>query len=79
MCCQGALCSGRRVAVFDLGAQADRARRHDPQHLTLPLELAERPDELLDILLRSARAPDPGSDPRPAENAEAFVMHRNGS
>lgn len=53
----GALRSGRRVAVFDLGAQADRARRHDPHHLVLPLSLADRPDALADVLLQSARAP----------------------
>jgi O-antigen biosynthesis protein len=47
----GALRSGRRIAVFDLGAQADRARRHDPHHLLLPLALADRPDELADALL----------------------------
>jgi hypothetical protein len=47
----GALRSGRRIAVFDLGAQADRARRHDPRHLLLPLELAGRHDELADRLL----------------------------
>jgi GT2 family glycosyltransferase/glycosyltransferase involved in cell wall biosynthesis len=47
----GALRSGRRIAVFDLGAQAERARRHDPGHLLLPLELAGRPDELADRLL----------------------------
>jgi GT2 family glycosyltransferase/glycosyltransferase involved in cell wall biosynthesis len=55
----GALRSGRRIAVFDLGAQADRARRHDPHHLVLPLELADQPDRLADILLRSSRAPGP--------------------
>jgi len=75
----GAMSSGRRVAVFDLGAQADRARHHDPHHLTLPLELAERPDELVDVLLRSARAPDPESDARVAKNSEAFVLQRNWS
>jgi O-antigen biosynthesis protein len=50
----GALRSGRRIAVFDLGAQAERARRHDPGHLLLPLELAGRPDELADRLLATA-------------------------
>jgi O-antigen biosynthesis protein len=54
----GALRSGRRVAVFDLGAQADRARAHDPQHLVLPLALASAPAELARHLERSARAPD---------------------
>jgi hypothetical protein len=54
-----AMRSGRRIAVFDLGAQAERARRHDPHHLILPLPLADRPDELADLLLKSTRAPDP--------------------
>jgi O-antigen biosynthesis protein len=54
----GALRSGRRVAVFDLGAQADRARAHDPHHLILPLALASVPAELALYLERSARAPD---------------------
>ncbi|HSI56525.1 MAG TPA: glycosyltransferase [Ideonella sp.] len=54
----GALRSGRRIAVFDLGAQAQRTREHDPQHLCLPLELADRPDELADRLLASSRTPD---------------------
>lgn len=47
----GALRSGRRIAVFDLGAQAERARAHDPHHLTLPLALADRPQELAVQLL----------------------------
>lgn len=53
----GALHSGRRVAVFDLGAQADRARKHDPHHLVLPLALADQHEELARLLLGSARAP----------------------
>ena len=53
----GALRSGRRIAVFDLGAQAERARQHDPQHLLLPLVLAERPDELADRLLAATQPP----------------------
>ncbi|MBQ0959951.1 glycosyltransferase [Ideonella sp. 4Y11] len=61
----GALHSGRRVAVFDLGAQADRARQHDPHHLVLPLALADRHEELARLLLGSARAPElaPGAEP----------------
>jgi GT2 family glycosyltransferase/glycosyltransferase involved in cell wall biosynthesis len=54
----GALRSGRRIAVFDLGAQAERTRRHDPHHLLLPLALAERPDELADRLCASVVNPD---------------------
>lgn len=54
----GALQSGRRIAVFDLGAQAQRTREHDAQHLCLPLTLADRPDDLADLLLASTRAPD---------------------
>ena len=41
-----ALQSGRRVAVFDLGAQAERVRAHHEGHLALPLWLADTPDEL---------------------------------
>jgi len=55
----GALRSGRRIAVFDLGAQADRTRSHDPHHLVLPLDMAERHDDLADLLLQSSRAPLP--------------------
>ena len=55
----GALRSGRRIAVFDIGAQADRARRHDPHHLVLPLDMADQPDQLADLLIRSSRAPGP--------------------
>src|SRR5574343_223840 len=54
-----ALLSGRRVAVFDLGAQADRAREHDPLHLVLPLALADDPAGLAQVLLQACRAPDP--------------------
>lgn len=54
----GALRSGRRIAVFDLGAQAERARRHDPHHLLLPLALADRPDELADRLCALVMNPD---------------------
>lgn len=53
----GALHSGRRIAVFDLGAQAERTRMHDPQHLLLPLALAERPAELADRLLAATEPP----------------------
>jgi hypothetical protein len=51
-----ALASGRRVAVFDLGAQADRTREHDPEHLVFPLELADKPAELIAGILRAANA-----------------------
>ncbi|MBN8489547.1 MAG: hypothetical protein J0M20_17690, partial [Burkholderiales bacterium] len=61
----GALHSGRRVAVFDLGAQADRARSHDPQHLVLPLALADQPEVLAQVLLGSARAPVLPQRPEP--------------
>ena len=53
----GALRSGRRIAVFDLGAQAERARLHDPHHLLLPLALADRPDELADLLVAVVHDP----------------------
>lgn len=51
----GALNSGRKVAVFDLGAQADRAREHDLRHLVLPLEWVDHPDQLLASLIQAAR------------------------
>ena len=54
----GALRSGRRIAVFDLGAQAERARQHDAHHLLLSLDLAERPDELADELLAKSHHPN---------------------
>ncbi|MFD2453255.1 glycosyltransferase [Ideonella paludis] len=41
-----ALQSNRRVAVFDLGAQAARTQDHSCQHLVLPLWLASAPEEL---------------------------------
>jgi len=50
----GALRSGRHIAVFDLGAQAERTRLNDPQHLLLALSLADRPDDLADRLLAAA-------------------------
>lgn len=53
----GALRSGRRIAVFDLGAQAERTRQHNAGHLLLPLALADRPDELADRLLAAATTP----------------------
>ncbi|MFO1340050.1 MAG: glycosyltransferase [Burkholderiaceae bacterium] len=53
----GALHSGRRIAVFDLGAQAERTRLHDPQHLLLPLALADQPAELADRLLAATEPP----------------------
>jgi hypothetical protein len=72
----GALRSGRRIAVFDLGAQAERARRHDPHHLILPLSLSERPDDLADVLLRATRAPDPAD--AAAWQADLPAMRREG-
>jgi hypothetical protein len=57
----GALSSGRRIAVFDLGAQGERTREHDANHLLLPLALAGEPDDLADLLLRGTRAPDRGA------------------
>lgn len=36
-----ALRSGIQVAVFDIGAQAERVRAHDERHLCLPLTLAD--------------------------------------
>jgi GT2 family glycosyltransferase/glycosyltransferase involved in cell wall biosynthesis len=53
----GALCSGHKVAVFDLGAQAERAREHDPRHLLLPLSQAQQAQTLLSSLLTGARTP----------------------
>ena len=49
-----AFASGRRVAVFDLGAQGERvAGRGDG--LLLPLALADRPAELADAILAFLR------------------------
>ncbi|WP_396267850.1 glycosyltransferase [Ideonella sp.] len=55
-----ALRSGRRVAVFDLGAQAERVREHHPGHLTLPLWLSTAPAELA---LRLLKVPDTVESP----------------
>ena len=49
-----ALKSQRRVAVFDLGAQAERVRAHHREHLVLPLWLSETPDELALRLLQGS-------------------------
>lgn len=57
----GALLSGRRIAVFDLGAQGERTREHDPNHLLLPLELADEPEKLAHLLLKSTHAPESGA------------------
>jgi len=51
-----AMASGRRVAVFDIGAQADRAREHDPAHLVLPLAMADDPQALAGALMSAALA-----------------------
>lgn len=51
----GALRSGRRVAVFDIGAQAERVRAHDDAHLVLPLPLANDPTALARTLLDAFR------------------------
>ena len=53
----GALHSGRRIAVFDLGAQAERTREHHAEHLVLPLALADRPEELARRLVEAGRPP----------------------
>lgn len=52
----GALASGYRVAVFDIGAPAQRTSAHDPDHLVLPLALVDEPVSLALRLLRAARA-----------------------
>ncbi|MDZ7811995.1 MAG: glycosyltransferase [Ideonella sp.] len=49
-----ALQSGRRVAVFDLGAQAERVREHHPDHLVIPLWQASAPEEMALRLLSSS-------------------------
>lgn len=46
-----ALRSGTQVAVFDLGAQAERVRAHDERHVCLPLALADDPQTLAQALL----------------------------
>lgn len=65
-----ALASGRRVAVFDLGAQADRTRAHSMEHLILPLALADRPEALAHALIQpllEAVPTDPGFAPGPGD------------
>lgn len=57
-----AFASGRRIVVFDLGAQADRCREHDPRHLVLPLALAQDPAGLATALL-GIRQPSPAPGP----------------
>ncbi len=61
-----ALSSGRPVAVFDIGAQADRARQHGPHHLVMPLSMAEEPASLADRLLAHVHAPDTDGELRVA-------------
>jgi GT2 family glycosyltransferase/glycosyltransferase involved in cell wall biosynthesis len=61
-----ALASGRRVAVFDIGAQAERTREHGPDHLIFPLSMEDRPGELAEQLLALARAPGAGGELRVA-------------
>jgi hypothetical protein len=48
------LLAGLPVAVFNLGAQAARLRRHGGRHLFLPLPLAKRPRRLVEELHRCA-------------------------
>jgi O-antigen biosynthesis protein len=50
----GAMRSGRRIAVFDLGAQAERVRAHHASHIVMPLELAAQPRALSELLLDTA-------------------------
>jgi glycosyltransferase involved in cell wall biosynthesis len=50
----GALASGRSVAVFDIGAQADRVREHGGRHLVLPLALVDDGAALAQALLDGA-------------------------
>jgi glycosyltransferase involved in cell wall biosynthesis len=45
-----AAASGRRVAVFDLGAQARRLKEAGADAVYLPIELAGRPEQLVDLL-----------------------------
>nr|WP_256490385.1 glycosyltransferase [Ideonella oryzae] len=63
-----ALASGRRVAVFDLGAQADRTRAHSAEHLVLPLDLADQPEALAHRLIQGRRH-DPAAAAQPSSMA----------
>lgn len=54
-----AMSSGRQVAVFDIGAQARRVKEGYPNHLVLPLSLADDPLGVCEALLRDA--PDASS------------------
>ncbi len=47
--------SGRRVAVFDLGAQARRLKEAGADAVYLPIELAGQPEVLARLLLSAAR------------------------
>jgi GT2 family glycosyltransferase len=54
-----AVASGRRVAVFDLGAQARRLKEAKADAVYLPIELAGQPEVLAKLLL-GAFEPTPG-------------------
>jgi O-antigen biosynthesis protein len=51
----GAMRSGRRIAVFDLGAQAERVRAHHASHIVMPLALGAQPQALGELLLDTAQ------------------------
>jgi O-antigen biosynthesis protein len=57
-----ALCSGRPVAAFDLGAIAARWRRLDRPDGLMPLDLARDPAALTDRLLALAAGARPAQD-----------------
>lgn len=67
----GAMRAGRRIAVFDLGAQAERTRLHHPDHLILPIELADEPALLSRRLIDGARAPSSLQLPASSANRQA--------
>jgi glycosyltransferase involved in cell wall biosynthesis len=55
-----AAASGRRIAVFDLGAQARRLKEARADAVYLPVELAGQPEVLARLLLSSAATGRPG-------------------
>jgi hypothetical protein len=55
-----AAASGRRIAVFDLGAQARRLKEAKADAVYLPVELAGQPEVLARLLLSSATTGRPG-------------------
>jgi O-antigen biosynthesis protein len=65
----GAMQTGLPIAVFDIGAPAERLQGV-AQGLTLPLDLAKRPSELVKRLVEHAEMTNVGAKPDTAGNAQ---------